>query len=450
MRIAVPIVFVLVGCVDRRVEQVSPSEPGEVIKTIPVDADLDLLFVIDNSASTGDKQTLFQQNFGNFIAALDQFPSGRPSLHIAVVDTTVDIGASGFGGCPSPDPADNGLFQIGNNCGVTGRFLVDEPNPTGRTTNYTGTLASTFTCMASVGDRGCGFEAPLEAMKRALDGSRPENAGFRRAGAPLAIVILTDEDDASVADSSVFALPGSADDFRLQPLYAYACDTPISASAPGSYTGCKPRTDSYLRPTSYYSDFLASENAMVAVIASPPPGLDTSDVPAQRANVNTDAIVTGPLTFPNGAKQALALQPSTTCTIEGNPAIGRPALRLAEFAKSFGSARGRFYNVCQSDYAGALQNLDEGLFIDINPCLEGPLSLPLDCTVGDLQNKGTAAQTEELVVPCTAGGLKPCWTATEDARTCPTTITHYKLNIDRDTPPPTGTDTIVSCAVTAQ
>jgi hypothetical protein len=32
-------------------------------------------------------------------------------------------------------------------------------------------------CLADVGDTGCGFEAPLEAMKRALDGSRPETPG---------------------------------------------------------------------------------------------------------------------------------------------------------------------------------------------------------------------------------------------------------------------------------
>jgi len=442
------VLIALVGCIDRHVQEVSPTEPGAEIKAIPLEADLDLLFVIDNSASTADKQVTFQNNFANFIAALDQFPTGRPSLHIAVVNTTVDIGVAGFGGCPSPDPNDNGLFQVGSNCGVAGRFLIDEPTPTGRMTNYGGTLASTFTCMASVGDRGCGFEAPLEAMKRALDGSRAENAGFRRNGAELAIVFLTDEDDASIADSTVFTLPGSNDDFRVQPLYAYACDQPISASAPGRYTNCRPRTDSYLKPVSDYVDFLAPDRPMVAVIASPPPGLTTAD--GQQANINTDAIVTGPLTFASGASQALALQPSTSCTINNNPAIGRPALRLADFVANFGARRGKFYNVCQPDYSTVLKNLDDDLEVDVLPCLEGPLATPLDCTVTDVQNRGTSAETSQVIPARSELGTKPCWQALADPMTCPTSDTHLKLDIQRSSPPPTGTTTEVECAVSGQ
>ncbi len=60
--------------------------------------------------------------------------------------------------------------------------------------------------VAQIGATGCGFEAPLEAMKRSLDGSRIENTGFIRDGAFLAVVFLTDEDDASVKDSSVYSL----------------------------------------------------------------------------------------------------------------------------------------------------------------------------------------------------------------------------------------------------
>jgi len=98
-------------------------------------------------------------------------------------------------------------------------------------------------------------------MKRALDGSRPENRGFVRAGATLAIVMLTDEDDCSVKDTSIFGL-GSATagpgDFRCQPLYAYRCDSSISANGPGSYTGCVPRVDSYLADPASYVSFLTT------------------------------------------------------------------------------------------------------------------------------------------------------------------------------------------------
>ena len=109
-------------------------------------ADIDILFVIDNSASTSDKQTVFAANFPKFVAALDAFPTGRPNLHIGVVTSTVDIGVQGFGpGCPSPDTNDNGLLQntprITGCSPPTGRFISDIKNSTGgRTTNYTGQL----------------------------------------------------------------------------------------------------------------------------------------------------------------------------------------------------------------------------------------------------------------------------------------------------------------------
>ena len=75
--------------------------------------------------------------------------------------------------------------------------------------NYTGQLEDVFTCIAAVGDSGCGFEQPLASVVRALgaDGrpAPPENQGFLRPDALLFIVLLTDEDDCSVpAGSNLF------------------------------------------------------------------------------------------------------------------------------------------------------------------------------------------------------------------------------------------------------
>jgi len=179
------LLFSLAACPDRTISEVQIKQQGALVKHIPVSADIDVLFVIDNSASTIDKQTIFAQNFPKFVAALDAFPTGRPNLHLAVVDTTVDIATPGYGmgtgGCPSPDPGDNGLFQ--NTARVpgctppTGRFISDTKAPDGsRVTNYAGTLDTALSCIAQVGATGCGFEAQLEAMKRALDGSRVATA----------------------------------------------------------------------------------------------------------------------------------------------------------------------------------------------------------------------------------------------------------------------------------
>ncbi len=459
--------ILLAGCPDRSISKVEPQQQGAVTKKIPLSADIDILFVIDNSASTSDKQTVFAQNFPRFVQALDAFPQGRPNLHIGVVTTTVDIGVQGFGpGCPSPDPNDNGLLvnapRVATGCsGPTGQFISDIKNSTGgRTVNYSGTLQDTFSCIAQVGATGCGFEADLEAMKRALDGSRPENAGFIRSGAYLALVFLTDEDDASVKDPAIFGLgsgqagPG---DFRAQPLYAYKCDTAISASSPGSYTNCVPRTDSYLQTTSYYFQFLASvkdpAQIVVAMVMGDPKPLGPTGVNIQ----------TGMITTP--FSQSLALMPSCTATINGNPAIARPGVRMADFLANFGQNRGRSYTICQSDYSQALADIGTLLFNAVSPCLEGAIDISdtdpnnpgpqLQCTVTYVQNEGTSSQTSTLVPACKMSspgvpdpsGTRPCWWSDQNVTACPTTPTHYEMNIAQNSPPPTGTVEDVECAV---
>ncbi len=468
------------ACPDRTISKLVPQQQGAVTKEIPVSADIDILFVIDNSASTLDKQTIFAQNFPKFVQALDAFPTGRPNLHIGVVDTTVDLKTQGYAngssGCPSPDPADDGLLQnvprVPGCTPPTGQYLSDIKNSGGtRTINYSGTLDQALSCIAQVGANGCGFEAQLEAMKRALDGSRVENSGFVRSGAYLAVIFLTDEDDASVKDTSVFSLPdaqvGGHNDFRVQPLFAYNCSQSISASAGGTYTGCTPRTDSYLQDPAYYVGFLDSvkdpARSVVAVIAAPPPGLMTNDSPP--ATANSQNIATGPLTLNNNT-QPLALQPSCSATINGNPAIGRPAVRLASFLSAFGT-RGRFYTVCQGDYSAALADIGATLFNAISPCLEGPVDptdidpnnpgTQLQCTVSDVLNQGAADQTETAIPACpmqdattpTPNGPRPCYWIDQNTTSCPAPDTGYELNLVRTQPPATGTTVDVECAVSS-
>ncbi|HEX2690382.1 MAG TPA: hypothetical protein VHN14_27395 [Kofleriaceae bacterium] len=471
----IPVVLMLAACPDRSISSVVPQQQGAVLKHIPVSADIDILFVIDNSASTADKQILFANNFPKFVEKLDAFPTGRPNIHMAVVNTTVDIGVPGYGpGCPSPDPADNGVFQ--NTPRVTGcnppngQFISDvKSTMTGlRTPNYTGTLDQAFSCIAQLGATGCGFEAPLEAMKRALDGSRPENAGFIRNGAYLAVIFLTDEDDASVKDNAVFSLPdaqvGGRSDYRVQPLFAYKCDQPLSTQA-GTFTNCKPRTDSYLQDPSIYAQFLSGvknpAQIVVAAIAAPPPGLMTNDNPSRTADTNNIQIGSLPL---NGTTQSPALLPSCSTTINTKMAIGRPAVRLANFISNFGD-RGRFYTVCQDDYSAALADIGNTLFNAISPCLEGPVDptdvdakrpgLQPQCTVTEVLNAGTdmevatqmpACEMQDATTPA-AGGARPCWWVDQNPTSCPAPDTGLEMNFERTTDPAAGTAVQVECVV---
>lgn len=470
------------GCPDRPIDEVMPTQQGTVTKAILLSADIDILFVIDNSLSTLDKQKVFSANFPRFVQALDAFPTGRPNLHMAVVSTTVDIGVGGFGpGCPSPAPRDNGLFQITpriDNCAPPdGFFLSDIKNPdVGRTTNYDRTKPQTLDqalgCIAVLGSNGCGFEAPLEAMKRALDGSRPENAGFLRDGAYLAVIILTDEDDASVRDRAVFSLPadqvGGQDDFRVQPMFAYSCDRPISSTQPGIYQNCVVRTDSYLETPDHYFQFLTTvkdpSQIVTAVIAAPPPGVFSNDDPPQTAR--TPDIRTGDLAL-NGNDATLALLDSCSATINGTAAIGRPAVRLASFVHEYGD-RGRFYTVCQPDYSAALADIGKTLFNAISPCLEGDIDprdvdpvdpgLQLQCTASDVQNAGGAHETSSLIPACAMqdattpapGGARPCYWIGQDAAACPAPGSGLEVKFVRDQSPPTGTTVKIECAFVAR
>src|SRR5262249_14393331 len=91
------------------------------------------------------------------------------------------------------------------------------------------TLEQTFTCMASVGSGGCGFEHQLEAVYAALH-NNTDNAGFLRQDALLAVVFVTNEDDGSAPPAATFydirsTAQGPETTYR-QSLYGVVCGEP--------------------------------------------------------------------------------------------------------------------------------------------------------------------------------------------------------------------------------
>jgi hypothetical protein len=456
---ALALLATLPGCPDRGIAVVNPVQQGAATKIIPVSTDIDILFVIDDSPSTADKQAVFVSNFPRFVQALDAFPNGRPNVHIGVVSTSVDIGTNNFGGgCPTPSPLDGRLqnkAQVAGCSPPTGKFIEDIKLASGaRQTNYSGTLDQALSCISELGAAGCGFEAHFDAMKKALDGSRAENANFLRPGAYLAVIFLTDEDDCSVKDKSMFSLDMSQvgpGDFRCQPYFAYTCDTPFSATAGGSYANCKTRTDSYLQTPKFYYDFLtglkASGQVVVAVLGGDP---------------KSDIDMTGAITMP--FMQTLALLPSCTATINGNFAIGRPGLRLNDFVKMFGD-HGLYSTICQSDYSQTLADIGTLLFNSISPCLDGAVAstdidpvapgLQLDCNVSDIVNLNTPQQSETSIPRCAmqdantpdAGGARPCWWVKSDPAACVAPTSGLELHVERTNAPPAGDNIKVECAV---
>ena len=461
------------GCPDRSISVLDPTPIAVSTKDIALSADIDVLFVIDDSPSTEDKQIVFAQNYPRFVDALANFPigpnhTGLPNLHIGVVTTSIDVGvvntATQVPTTCHPSNGEDGLLQTtsregfdcqgGLNPGATERYLSDIAAPDGsRQTNYTGTLDQALACISHAGVAGCGYESPLEAMKRALDGTtHPENAGFLRPGAFLAVVILTDEDDCS-ARPALFQQPDTlvgTDDLRCTQ-QAFRCDQPIAPGQPGQYTNCVPRTDGLLVDPTFYASFLAglggADRVAVAVIAGDP----------------TPNIAIGSLQiFGDPKPQPLALEPSCQATINGNPAIGRPADRLSAFLANFG-ARGLFRTVCQSDYAGALTDIGNLLIKAVSPCIEGALDttdtepqnpgVQPDCQVSDISDRGA----ETSIPPCRMtdpttpspdqGGAVACWWLKSDA-TCQTP-SNLSLQVVRTQAAAPGSKERVSCALTA-
>jgi hypothetical protein len=187
----------------------------------------DILFVIDDSASMREEQDALSSNLGTFI---DQLLGSAIALdvHLGVTNTSVEdyaltIGTStGYGrlvggfpgveGTPYPQGTLVAIAQDPQGIGTAGHFLWGaQYDPAHVASTWGGprilssgaspaaALARDFRANVKQGVWGSSREQPLAAMRRALDkASCPgPNCGFLRAGARLAVVILTDEDDCS-------------------------------------------------------------------------------------------------------------------------------------------------------------------------------------------------------------------------------------------------------------
>lgn len=231
---------------------------------------IDLLFVVDNSVSMGDKQQIFSAAIPDLLERLVNPPcldvalteSHQPAtadeacpagferqfapvkdIHVGIV--TSSLGAHGadnpIAGCAEPESDRGhlvGTLERGRSVPSYGDlgFLSWDPEqrvqPPGATD--LAELEQGFVdLLATVGESGCGFEAPLEAMYRFLMDPAPhaalvrvpcndsdaaancvqpqgvdqalleQRAAFLRPDSVVAILMLADEDDCSVRDSDI-------------------------------------------------------------------------------------------------------------------------------------------------------------------------------------------------------------------------------------------------------
>src|SRR3569623_844094 len=99
--------------------------------------------------------------------------------------------------------------------------------------NFDGDIGSLFQCMALLGQSGCGVERQFKSSLTALEKARqpldkdPDNGGFLRDEALLAVVMVTNEDDCSVENDSLLLPPSvnSAKDVSgLGAFWSYRCN----------------------------------------------------------------------------------------------------------------------------------------------------------------------------------------------------------------------------------
>ena len=215
---------------------------------------LDVLFVIDNSASMADKQDLLATVVPDLMAGLAD--AGEfTDVHVGILSSS--LGGHGADSC---SPAHGGQFNPTMDDGahliardLNGASIPTHANlgflawdPAQRATppgdpdlqNVSLTLQAAIT---GVGETGCGFEAPLEAWYRFLidpepyarlvrvpcftgDGSNGcvaedgvddvllrQRADFLRPDSVLTIIMVGDEDDCSVIDDGQFFISVQSD-----------------------------------------------------------------------------------------------------------------------------------------------------------------------------------------------------------------------------------------------
>jgi hypothetical protein len=433
-----------ISCNDRELTRTELHQVRQTGKRLPVrpNRDIDILFVIDNSDSMAQEQQSLARNFQRFIEILERTEGGMPSVHLGVVSTDIGIDAE-IEGCELP--GDDGLLQTAPR--LPGCIAPADPYiadvaiaPGERHRNYTGSLADAFSCIAQLGTGGCGFEHPLEAMRRALEGSRMASTGFLRPHAYLAVIIVSDEDDCSAAGRALF----SSDTSTLGPLSSFRCFAqgircePDDPSIPGERRNCELRRDSpYLEPVQTYVDFLRG--------LKPDPSLVIA------AGIVGNAT---PVAVTRNDRDEPVLAPS--CQSAAGKAA--PALRLQAFFSAF-PQRSRVTTICNEDLGGPLTEIADLLrVVPGHPCLDEPLAdvnpapgLQPDCAVSDIVNPGPAQQ--ESLVPRCADPMSPgtaqhipCWYIEADPVLCASAPGQLKIAVERGgVEPPLGTYTDVRC-----
>jgi hypothetical protein len=519
--VMVAIVAGLNACVSPPLDTPPPSREAVIQWWMPqnVKEKVDILFMVDNSASMGAMQDELKSKFEQFfkpfasLAARSQNP-GFADLNIGVVTSDFGAGASGALGCTPSGPqggGDRGRLQgkgrqAASDClsPVGTRFVhyAYSADGSGRNNLPPGQdLLKTFTCMASVGSAGCGFEHQLESVYAALHDDIPENRGtaldpgFLREDALLVVVFLTNEDDASAPpDSDVFdknltARYGYQDSYSRQTRFAVECGVPPAPPpygdsggplpscipAPNLPTGAGPGKQ---YDVSRYVNFFTSPAIAGGVKTDP---LDVLLVGIDAPEDPFEVILADPGTPPGRPYRSCPRLDEQSnppcvpvlvhsCVGESADFFGDPAVRLNTVIRA--AAKNQITSICASDYTPALDAVARQIVSSIGGgCITAPLPRDpvtgqpvIHCAVLDETLLDSGERVDHSLPACDAAhSVVPCWVI-EHKDACgppatgepPLSPDAVGLTVDRgrsgsgvDNLAPPHTTAVVSCATQA-
>jgi len=341
---------------------------------LPASGAVDIVFLVDDSTSMQPAQTRMAAAFPAFIDALKALPGGQPSLRIAIVSSSLGAGVyANIVNCmPNSDGNRNGAFQHNPLCTALHpgeRFIVSDRGAV----NFDGDISTLFGCLAALGDRGCGFEHQFESTRLALERARnpadPDNGGFLRDDAALAIVMLTNEDDCSAPPDSTLFDPtqmhlrdplGGINSYRCNEFGHLCGGQPPPHSVPDgqmvTLTGCVPAEDK--GRLTRVADFIAFVKGLkrdprkifVAALAGPP---------------EPYTVTTHNMTFGDGTME---VQPviAHSCTTAADSSFADPVVRIKTWVDAFG-ANGVLENICTGDLGGPMARIGAALGAAIRP-----------------------------------------------------------------------------------
>lgn len=371
---------------------------------------VDLLFVVDSSHLGAAARDALPAQAARIVRVLGtgdldgdgtpEFDASGMSLRAGVI--TTDLGspacASGSG--------DDAVLRSASACGAHPPVIaLDRGGDVER-------AASEVACAVQVGTTGCESEQPLEAALKALspalattwtaadytpptfaDGNGHAlgaNAGLVRDRSALVIVLITDEDDCSVADGEL-----------LDPESARYGDVPMPLR-------CVLGPDA-LHPVERYVRGLMSLRTtdsplvFVALVGAPP------DVePASRA-AEYDALLVHPAMQVEVDRATEQLRPSCTAP----DAVAQPPRRIVETARALdrAGAHTRVVSLCGDDESDAVIEPIVSSIAGFAPCLPRDFARPEECVLQELLPAGSPLRCDEL-----AGRRHAGWLGTGDVR----------------------------------